>query len=234
MDEKKINADIELFGWSIVAFEASDYLPSYAYTIGLGQKYQHPEMIIFGLPVSILHKVLNEAGAIVKSGKVLESHKVYDDFFENGHVQFVAVDKRSWNDYFGHGIALNGEHPFSALQLVWTDRNYKFPWEDVFEEEFKFKQPLLDRNADFKFSEEKDLEVLASIDHLEGKVSILKVVHHADGEWLFLTSNEEATVPAILGEIVAQDATLNDLFDLDYGQCAERKTRTDKWERRLA
>ncbi|MFT6096661.1 MAG: hypothetical protein ACJAXY_001319 [Nonlabens sp.] len=43
---------------------------------------------------------------------------------------------------------------FPAYQLVWTDKERRDPWEIGCDENWKFKQPVLDRNKDFKFYEE--------------------------------------------------------------------------------
>lgn len=235
MDQIKIAKEIEQYGWTVIALEATDYLPSFAYTIGLWKNYQHPEIIAFGLPIAMLHTVLNEAGNMIKSGQKLELQKQYSEFFENGHACFIPVHDSNFRDYFNYAIELNGANVFPAHELIWTDRNLKFPWEEGFEVEFKFKQPLLDRNAAFKFFEEKNLEVLCSNGFRAGK-PILKVVHSSDGDWEFQTSKhmlEDAEILS-LEEIVLKDPSLNDLFDLDYGQEAERKSIADKWERRMS
>lgn len=231
MDFKKIQKDIAEYGCSIIAIESTDYLPSYAHSIGLWEQYQHPEIILFGLPPSMMQQVLNEAAALIKDGEKITVAQSYTDFFENGQATCIAVDERNIPDYFAYAIQYYQGLPFDAVQLVWTDRHYKLPWEENFETEFKHKQPLLDRNADFKFSEDKDLIVLRSI--AEDKV-LLKVIHDAEGNWHFLSSADDANLKEnTLGDLVAQDMSLNDLFDLDYGQMAERKSREDKWERRL-
>ncbi len=235
MDNKKLIADIEKFGWTIVALDATDYLPSYAYTIGLWKNYQHHEIIVFGLPVGMLHTVLNEAGAMVKAGQKLEPTEIYDDFFENGNTCFILVDERNLKDYINYASELNDVNSFSAYEMIWTDKKLKFPWEDNFDKELKFKQPLLDRNADFKFFEEKNLAVFTTKQFIEGQ-PILKVVHDSDGEWQFLTGDQQIEDARIvcLEEMILKDPSLNDLFDLDYGQEAERKSITEKWERRLS
>jgi hypothetical protein len=55
----------------------------------------------------------------------------------------LNVDTRNISDYFGYAMWFNKYKEFSALQLVWTDRKDKFPWEAGFENEFERKQPLL-------------------------------------------------------------------------------------------
>lgn len=86
----------------------------------------------------------------------------YDDFFESGTTEFVNVDLRNLPDYFGTAIDFYGSSDFSALQLVWTDRNNKFPWKEGFEKEYLYKQLLLDRNAEFKFIEVANLGVFTT------------------------------------------------------------------------
>jgi hypothetical protein len=231
MDLTKIKNDILQFGLSIIALEATDYLPSYAHSVGFEQQYHHPEIIVFGLPPSMMQELLNDIGSMLKEGKSIEIHRVYDDFFENGKVYFVKVDHRNKEDYFGYAVDYYQNSDFSAIELIWTDRNHKFPWEEGFEEEFKFKQPLLDRNADFKFSEEKDLKVSVSKNRTEG---ILKVMHMPNGEWNFYTENKETCIDECeIETLVKEDPTINQLFDLDYGQFAERKSVKEKWERKL-
>jgi hypothetical protein len=74
----------------------------------------------------------------------------------------------------------------SASQLVWTDRNGNYPWDKDYEEEFIYRQPLLDRNANFKFREAKNVAVFTTRQWLDEKKPILRVVHDADGDWQFL------------------------------------------------
>lgn len=231
MDFKKIQKDIAEYGCSIIAIESTDYLPTYAHSIGLWEQYQHPEIILFGLPPSMMQQVLNEAAALIKAGNKISTGQSYSDFFENGNATCIAVDKRNIPDYFTYAIEYYQGLPFDAVQLVWTDRNYKLPWEETFETEFKFKQPLLDRNADFKFNEEKDLIVWRSS---TADNAILKVIHDTEGNWHFLSSGEDSDLKeSTLGALVEEYKSINDLFDLDYGQMAERKSKGDKWERIL-
>jgi hypothetical protein len=119
------------------------------------------------------------------------------------------------------------------LQLVWTDRNDNFPWDNGFEEEFIYKQPLLDRNADFKFREPKDVAAFTTRQWLELRKPILRVVHENDRDWQFLTGDQmpEDIKIVALEQLVLQDKTLNDVFDLDYGEAADRESIGGKWIR---
>jgi hypothetical protein len=233
IDNEKLISNIEKFGWAVLYIEATDYLPSFAYTVGLWRNYNHPELISFGLTTKTLNAILNIGGDLIKSGQNIQVDKVYDNFFDGGRAQFVIVDNRNLNDYFSNAISFNKKNNFPALQLVWTDRKGKFPWNMGFEEEFIFRQPLLDRNANFKFRELKNLGVFTTRQWLDQKKPILRVVHDFDGNWQFLTGDQlqkDARIVCI-EELILRDTTLNDTFNLDYGEKAERNFIGDKWIR---
>jgi hypothetical protein len=236
VDDDKLIADIKEYGWAVILVKGSDYLPAFAYTVGLWKNYNHPELIVFGLRSETLHSVLNTGGEIVKSGGQLLINKTYDDFFENGPSQFLKVENNNIPDYFGFAIWFNNQDDFPALQLIWVDRNNRFPWELDFEEEFEHKQPLLDRNADFKFREKKNLAVFTTRQWIELNKPILRVVHENDGDWQFLTGDQmpdDVRVVA-LDELVLIDKTLNEVFNLEYGESAERKKIGGDWVRNEA
>jgi len=214
--------------------EESDYLPSFAYTIGLWKNYKHPELISFGLTLNTLHLILNDAGDMIKGGQMISFDKIYDNFFENSSTRFLNVDKRNIGDYFGYGISYYKNENFPAMQLIWTDRNNKFPWEEDFEEEFNFKQPLLDRNAEFKFREEKNLGVFTTRQFLDLKKKILRVVHDHNGDWQFLTGDQFLKDIRLicLEDMINADGTLNEVFNLEYGEVAERKSIGGEWIRK--
>ena len=234
-NDEQTKSDIEKFGLSVIIIEATDYLPSFAYSIGLWQKYKHPEIICFGLRTQTLHTVINDVADFVKNGQVIQAGKTYDNIFDNSKSEFLSVDKRNLSDYFGTAIDFYNSKDFQALQLVWTDRNDKFPWETDFEEDFIYKQPLLDRNADFKFREAKNLGIFTTRQWLELDKPILRVVHDTDGDWQFLTSDQmpEDVKLVAIEQMIIKDRTLNEVFDLDYGEEAEREFVGGEWTRNI-
>ena len=233
MDNSQTISDIDKFGLSVIIIEASDYLPSFAYSIGLWQKFQHPEIICFGLRIETLHSLINDVAELIKKGIKIETNKTYEEIFENSKAEFLKVDQRNLTNYFGAAINFYNDNTFPALQLIWTDRNNKFPWESDFEEEFIYKQPLLDRNADFKFREVKNLATFTTRQWLENKQPILQVLHDVDGEWQFLTGDQMPNDIKIvaLEQLILRDKTLNEVFDLEYGEQAKREFIGGQWTR---
>jgi Domain of unknown function (DUF4262) len=226
--------NIKQYGLTVIIIEATNYLPAFAYSIGLWKTYKHPEIICFGLTTKTLHTFINDVAEFVKKGEVITTHKSYDDFVNNADTKFISVDPSYLNNYFGTAINYYGSDQFPALQFVWTDRNNKFPWDDNFEEEFKYRQPLLDRNVNFKFREARNLGIFTTRQWLELGKPILRVIHDEDGDWQFLTGDQlpEDIKLVALEQMTVRDQTLNEVFDLDYGETADREFIGDKWTRR--
>lgn len=231
LNDAKLN--IDKFGLQVIMVGSTSYLPSFAYSIGLKETYNHPEIICFGLPNDIGHAIINDIAEIIKKEERIEIGKIYTEIFKDNRASFIKVDKRNIDDYFGAALNYYGDKNFDALQVAWTDRNDKFPWEENFEEEFLYKQPLLDRSTDFKFSEPKNLATFTTRQWLEQQKPILRVVHDTDGDWQFLTGDQvpEDIKIVTLEQLILNDRTLNEVFDLEYGEEAERVFVGGKWTR---
>jgi hypothetical protein len=230
---EQTSINIDKFGLQVIMVNSTRYNPSFAYSIGLTKVYDHPEIICFGLPNDLGHAIINDIAAIIKNGETFQSRKIYSEIFKNSKAAFLNVDRLNLEDYFGVAFRYYKNSNFEALQLVWTDRNDKFPWEENFEEAFLYKQPLLDRNADFKFNEPKNLTVFTTRQWVDEQKPILRVVHDDDGDWQFLTGdqNPEDIKIVALEQLVFRDKTLNELFDLEYGEEAERACVGGRWHR---
>ena len=180
-----------------------------------------------------MHTLINDVAALIKQGEKIEPGKNYDNVFANSNAQFVQVDARNVPDYFKLALKYYQLDQIPAMQLVWTDRGNRFPWDICFEEEFIYKQPLLDRNAAFKFREPTNLGIITTRQWLDLDQPILRVVHCHDGDWQFLTGDQVLDDGRIvaLEQLVLQDPTLNELFNLDYGEAADRSQAGGRWTR---
>ncbi|MDR6805400.1 hypothetical protein J2Y45_002291 [Dyadobacter sp. BE34] len=232
-DNERTKSHIEKHGLSVVIIEATDYLPSFAYSVGLWQEYRHPEIICFGLSNDSLHNLVNYAGQLVREGTEFRAGEPSGEVLEVGSAMFVEVDERNVGDYFGYAMEFYNYQRFPALQMIWADRAGKFPWENGFDEKYLAMQPLLDRNADFKFREATNLGVFTTRQWLELGSPILRVVHDDDGDWQFLTGDQDPEDIRLvaLSEIIKRDPSLNELFNLGYGEAAERESIEKRWVR---
>lgn len=92
----------------------------------------------------------------------------------------------------------------------------------------------MDRDPFYKFYEPKNLGIFTTKQVMEENLPILYVAHEDNGDWQFLcgTTNDNADLMLVcIEDIVKKDPTLNILFDLSYGMCAERGSIKDKWQR---
>lgn len=231
LDMTKLN--VEKFGPQVIMVSSTRYSPAFAYSIGLWETYSHPEIICFILPDNLGHEIINDVAEIIKGGEKLKIGNIYSEIFQDSKNSFLKVDHQNIGDYFGAALNYYGNNHFDALELIWTDRNDRFPWEEYFEEEFVFKQPLLDRNADFRFPELKNLTSFTTRQWVEEQKPILRVVHDHDGSWQFLTRDQMPEDIRIVAseELIVKDNTLNALFDLEYGEAAEREVIGGQWSR---
>ncbi len=230
---KKVSSDIEQYGCHIIYVLETDYLPGFAYTIGLHENYGAPEIICFGLKNSVLGAVLNDACKLIKNGKQFATGEDYDAFLEGYDVQFLTVNKAFYKDYLGYGLWYKGGDDFPVQQIVWPDKQRHFPWDKGFNPDWKFKQPLLDLNTDFKFYEERDTAVFTTREVLDGS-PVLFVYHNEDGDWQFHSEQypkiEDGKILAF-DQITKIDPLLNGLFDLGLGWRAWRDATGGDWQR---
>jgi hypothetical protein len=231
--KKAIEENIEQYGCHLALLAPTDYLPGFAYSISLYQKFQHPELICFGLDQDVLGAVLNHACDLIKAGERLMPGVEYAGFLEGYKIQFIEVDRDYYPNYVGYGCWYYGlTMDFPLYQLVWPDKENHFPWDDGFNPNWKRKQPLLDRNTDFKFYEERNLGVFTTKQAFSGD-PILYVYHNASGDWQFHTTESpdlDDTILVCLEEFTKLDPTLNDTYHLDYGWRAWRVSKEAEWE----
>lgn len=230
---KVVNENIENYGCHLTLIEADNYLPSFVYSIGLYKKFGHPEIICFGLNNNVAASIINHACDLIKNGETLTAGKLYRGFLEDFPIQFIQVDKEYYQNYVGYaGWFYNQTFDFPLLQLVWTDKQNNFPWDNDFNPDWKFKQPLLDRNTDFKFYEERNLAVITTKQAFNGD-PILYVYHNEDGDWQFHTSLEpnlgDCMVVA-LEQITKLDPTINEIYYLQFGWRAWRDSKEGEWQ----
>lgn len=225
--------NIDKFGCHLVLIEADNYMPAFVYSIGLFQKFKHPEIICFGLNINVMAGIINHACDLIKKGDRLAINKPYSGFLEGYDIQFIPVEKTFYQNYLGYaGWFYDMSFDFPAIQLVWPDKLSKFPWQQGFNSDWEFKQPLLDRNSNFKFYEKKDLGVYTTKQALAGE-PILFVYHNNDGDWQFHTNpapNLEDAQLVCLEEIVKLDPTINEIYHLQFGWKAWRNSIESGWE----
>lgn len=119
--------------------------PGFAYSFGLYEEFQHPEIIIFGLESTIMHGVINCAGEQVRRGARYRDGDVTGDLLEGYDCAFRLVDPLQYSKTVSWAVWFYGKLEFPLLQLFWPDRAGRFPWEVGFAESLLNFQPDLSK-----------------------------------------------------------------------------------------
>jgi len=179
-----------------------------------------------------MQTVLNHACDLIKNGEPIEISTIYSNFLVDYPIQFLEVNKDYNSNYMGYAQWYYSKPDIPFLQMVWTDKNKKFPWDKGFNQDLKFRQPLLDRNVGFKFYEEPNLGIFTTQQVLDGE-PILFVFHNEDGDWQFHSSSEPIMNDArlvCLEEITKLDCSINEVYHLQYGFRASRNSIDSDWQ----
>jgi hypothetical protein len=145
--DRKLLADIDRVGWAVIGIPEDDEGPGYAFSIGLHRTFEHPEVILIGLPWEVSYRLLNLLGAGVKSGNRYEAGREYDDLVEGYPSTFLTVDRRHYKDYLGTAGWFYRGWDFPVLQMVWCDRDRSWPWQRGKPRAYWRRQPLLGKHV---------------------------------------------------------------------------------------
>ena len=138
----KVLEDVATAGWSDMAIFPTKDEPGipFNYTVGLCEM-DHPELLTMGLNHEQAHGLLGSAVDLVKSGTRFAPNTYSDEVLQKGmHVAYVEVLDVHGEFPLGMATRLFGD--ISALQVVWPDRNDRFPWHEDFDPKMESYQVL--------------------------------------------------------------------------------------------
>jgi len=108
--------------------DESDSGPAFAYTVGLGHRAGHPELLMSGLDPGVMHRALNDVAQRVLDGRRLRPGDVLEDVLAGVPVAIERVADPAiaetvlWSGWF------HRRQP-EALVVVWPDGDGIFPWQ---------------------------------------------------------------------------------------------------------
>jgi hypothetical protein len=129
-EDRRILDTVLEHGWQVLLVGPGDgpAKPSFAYTIGLMHRVDHPELLMSGLPGSLMHRVLNHVAE-----RVLDGHRLSPATAIEGaltHVPLLCEEIAP--AVLGHTIHWSSwfhRRPVRGLQLVWPDTSGRFAWQ---------------------------------------------------------------------------------------------------------
>jgi hypothetical protein len=251
--EKDLLGKVEKFGHMVLHVkDPHEPRPSFSYTIGCANTRNTPEFITCGLTSDAAQGALNYAVDLASSGIDLTQGR-HPEFLENVDVEFRLVDPKWVRGFMNSTVWYHGHAEFPVLQLVYPDREGRFPGEKDFNS--YFDQPMLQPGApmrgieqefwdtnspdgkfrDWKFPCSPHTSAYVSQNVHDGTESITYVSHDADdGAWQFLgdsMSDGGGPVLVCLHHPIDKDPSLKELADLPPGWCAVREAPGKPWMR---
>ena len=143
--DKKLISDIKEYGWHIVKIMEEGEYPRFAYSVGLYESFEHPEIIIIGLKFELLHLLINNIGEDIRGGKKYESGEFYPDILDNFECLMLEMKAEHYREYLGYAnwFYKRKNKSFPALQCIYPTVRGIYPWEDNCPKEIKNLQPIL-------------------------------------------------------------------------------------------
>ena len=141
--ELRVRSDVDTYGWHVAKIGGDERAPPWAFTIGLEHSFEHPEVLVFGMELELLHGLLNQIGELVKSGRSFEPGERAAGVLEQNPPEFRSVDPRWYGAFVGNAAWFYRERNFRVLQCFWPDASGRLPWEAEFDPAWQGRQPLL-------------------------------------------------------------------------------------------
>lgn len=137
--QQKIAKNIKEYGVHVMTISPGENEdePPLQYSIGLMEKYNHPEIITTGLPSDNGYAIINYCKDRIKSGEIIATDVLDDNVLKKHSCIFKNVTKKQVGYNFGYAVEYYGHSNFPAIQLIWPDVEGKFPWEDCYNSDFQ-------------------------------------------------------------------------------------------------
>lgn len=247
--ERNVLQQIECHDWSITDIREEDGKPGWAFTIGLFEKFNHPEITIFGLKPESRISILNWIGQNVRGGVSFVADKEHDWVLEGHGCWSRNVQKLWYGDLFGWAIWFYGGSDFPVVQCLWPATDGSFPWQA--QSAFAGSQPLLYETdllsarmmhfvdddqlvrSAWPFNADPHQRVFVSRCVVEDNAPILRVVHDGDGDWQFIgpldDPESDGCKISCFHCVVERDDSIRLLAGLLQGWRAWRGSPNAKW-----
>jgi len=138
-----LQSDIETRGWHVVLAAGEQHDPAYGYTVGLYKTFRHPELIIIGLGLPLIHSLLNSMGEEILKGQVYIPGEAFGDVLDDYNCFMLPVAAAQYERYMGEANNYYRHKDYPALQCIYPNRDSVYPWQASWPEALNAVQPLL-------------------------------------------------------------------------------------------
>lgn len=122
------------------AHEHPDEVPTFAYTVGLGHRCGHPELLMSGLDQQVMHRALNDIARRVMAGRRLAPGDVLEGVLAGVPVVVERVADEALDETVTWSGWFHRRKP-EALAIVWPTTSGLFAWQPGAPETLDERQP---------------------------------------------------------------------------------------------
>jgi len=142
--EVEVLENIREHGWHFTFVGSDEDTPCFGYTVGMVATYEHPELLVIGLPPKLSHSVCSIAATAAQKGTPLDPDLPCDAFLEGHETLFVPVEEPAYRNYVLSALWFYEDEPFRVLQVVWPSHPEGFfPWHPDAPADYLASQPVL-------------------------------------------------------------------------------------------
>lgn len=144
-----VSANIARYGWHcqmVFPVQGQPGTP-FAYTVGLMERYEHPELLVSGLPSEIAHQVLALAVEAIQGGKFFMHGDRSDRIARGYEVAFRTIPVNHSSYPLGMANLHYGRRDYTALQIVFQDAGHRYPWDPECSPTFQKTQDVITTDA---------------------------------------------------------------------------------------
>ena len=145
--DRHLLADVATHGCHVIKVPRVDSAPPFAYSIGLYHNFTHPEILVVGLELDLMHRLINDMRDHIRAGTVFPAGSRSSDILTDLECEFRGVARSHYVDLFGYARWFYRGNDFPAIQCVWPDRRGHFPGQPEFDPTFCEIEPTYERST---------------------------------------------------------------------------------------
>jgi hypothetical protein len=131
-------------GLRLVHVEDDEGGPIWSYTVGLWRAFEQPEVVVFGLPVDLAEQLFEALMDAVEDGARYAAGTQHDGLLRGYPVCFRRVDAAQCRGLLPAIAAVHAADDVPCVQLVYPDKQGRWPWQPDVRDGFRKLQPVLE------------------------------------------------------------------------------------------
>ena len=147
-EEQKILAEIEETGISVVHMAEDAAGPCYSHSVGMWHSFEQPEVLLIGLEPKMAQALIDLVADEAAEGREFAAGTQCDDLLQGYPARICAVPRQCLPRYFERAMWAYQDGDFPAVQLVYPDKQGRWPWDPNVRDGFRDNQPVLEREIE--------------------------------------------------------------------------------------